>query len=82
MSTYAENRYNNNPIFDDYFAMDNISEHVDLTNDITPYSMLIDDFKERTIHSEGHCTMDDINEIRAYLHNKIVKGKNKEQQII
>ena len=41
--------------------------------------MLIDVFKEMT---KGHCTVDDIYEIRAYLNKKIVKAKKKEQQMI
>ena len=44
-------------------------------------SILIDVSKELTNHVEGHCIMDDINEIRAYLNNKIIKAK-KQQQII
>ena len=43
--------------------------------------MLIDIFKEMTNQLEGHCTVDDINEIRVYLNNKIVEAKKKEQQI-
>ena len=43
--------------------------------------MLIDVFKEITNHLEGHCTVDDINEIKAYLNNKIVKAKTKQQII-
>ena len=43
--------------------------------------MLIDVFKEMTNHLERRCTVDAINEIRAYLNNKIVEAK-KEQQII
>ena len=39
--------------------------------------MLIDVFKEMTNHLEGHCTVDDINEIREYLNNKIVKAKKR-----
>ena len=81
MSTYTENRNHNDTVFDDYFAMDDINENVGLTNEIKPYSMLIDLFKEMTNHLEDHCTMDDMNEIRTYLNNKIVK-KKKEQWII
>ena len=77
VSTYAENCYNNDTIFDDYFAMDDINENIGLTNEIKPYSMLIDVFKEMTNHLEGHCTVDDINEIRAYLNNKIVEAKKR-----
>ena len=57
--------------------MDAINENVGLTNEIKPYSMLIDVFKEMTNHLEGHCTVDDINEIREYLNNKIVKAKKR-----
>ena len=32
-------------------------------------------FKEMTNHLESHCTMDDINEIRKYLNNKIDEAK-------
>ena len=39
--------------------------------------MLIDVFKEMTNHLEGHCTVDDINEIREYLSNKIVEAKKR-----
>ena len=39
--------------------------------------MLIDVFKEMINHLEDHCTVDDINETRAYLNNKIVKAKNR-----
>ena len=80
VSKYAENCNNNDIFSDKYFAMDDINENVGSTNDIKPYSLLIDIFKEMTNHLEGYCTMNDINEIRAYLNNKIVKVK-KEQQI-
>ena len=39
--------------------------------------MLIYVFKEMTNHLEGHCTVDDMNEIRAYLNNKIVEAKKR-----
>ena len=77
MSTYAENCNNNNTIFYEYFAMDDINESVSLTNEIKPYSILIDVFKEMTNHWAGHCAVDDINEIRAYLNNKIVGASNR-----
>ena len=57
--------------------MDNIYENVGLTNEITPYSMLIDVLKEMGNHLEGHCTMDDINDVRAFLNHKIVEAKKK-----
>ena len=53
--------------------MDEIEENSGLTNKITPCSILID--IEMNNHLEGHCTMDDINEIRGYLNNKIVEAK-------
>ena len=81
VSTYTETYNNNDTIFDVYFAMEDINEYVGFTSKITSYSMLIDIFKEMTNHVEGHCTVDDINEIRAYLNNKIVEEK-KEVQII
>ena len=62
MSTYTENYSNNDTIFDDYFAMDDINENVGVTNKIKPYSMLIDIFKVMTNDLEGHCIMDNINE--------------------
>ena len=77
MSRYVENCDNNDTIFDDYIAIDDIHENIGLTNEINPYSMLFDIFKEKTNHLEGHCTVDDINEIRAYLNNKIAKAKKK-----
>ena len=77
MSTYAENCKNNDTIFYEYFAMDDINENVCVTNEIKPYSMLIDVFKEMTNRLEGHCTVNDINEIRAYLNNKIVEAKKR-----
>ena len=64
VSKYAENCNNNHTIFDEYFAIDAINEKVGLTNEIKPYSMLIDVFKEMTNHLQCHCTVDDINEIR------------------
>ena len=73
VSTYAENCYNNDTILDNYFAMDDINENVGLTNKIKPNSILIDIFKDMTNHLEYHCTVDDINEIRAYMNNKIVE---------
>ena len=57
--------------------MNDINENVDLTNEIKPYSMLIYIFKEMTNHLEGHCTVDDINEIRVNLNNKIVEAKKR-----
>ena len=57
--------------------MDDINENVGLTNEIKPYSMLIDVVKEMTNHSESHYTEDDINEIRVYLNIKIVEAKKR-----
>ena len=57
VSRYAENCNNNDTIFDNYFAMDDINESGGLTNNINPYSMLIDVFKEITNHLEGYCTV-------------------------
>ena len=74
---YAKNCYNNDIIFDDYFGMDDINKNIGLTNEIKPYLMLIDVFKEMTKYLEGHCTVDDINEIGAYLNNKIVEEGKK-----
>ena len=51
--------------------MDNINENVGLTNKTKSYSMFIEFSKEMTNHLESYCTMDGINEIRAYLNNKI-----------
>ena len=39
--------------------------------------MLIDVFKETTNHLEGLSTVDDINEIRECLNNKIAKAKKR-----
>ena len=39
--------------------------------------MLIDVFKDMIELLEGHCTVDDINEIRAYLNNKIIKAQKR-----
>ena len=75
--TNAENCYNNDTIFDDYFAMDDINENIRSTNEIKPYSMLIDVFKKMTNHVEVHCTMDNLNEIRADLNNTIVEAKKR-----
>ena len=44
--------------------------------------MLIDAFKEMTSHLEGHCTIEDINEIRSYFTNKITELKRKVQQLL
>ena len=30
-----------------------------------------------TNHLEGHCTVNDVNQIRAYLNNKIIEAKKK-----
>ena len=57
--------------------MDDINENVGFTNEVKPYSMLIDVFKEMTNHLEGHCTVIDINEIRACLNDNIVKTKKR-----
>ena len=57
--------------------MDDSNENVGLTNEIKPYSMLIDIFKEITNHLKGHCITDNIYEIRAYLNNKIVEAKQR-----
>ena len=78
VSTYADNCYKNDTIFDNYFAMDDINENVGLTYEIKPYSTLIDVLKEMTNHLEGHCTVNNINKIREYLNNKIVKAKKRE----
>ena len=77
MSTCIENCNKNDTIFDDYFAMDDINGNIGLTNEIKPYSMLIDVFQETRNHLEDHYTVDDINEIRVYLNNKIVKAKKR-----
>ena len=54
ISTYVENSNNNESIFNNYFASDEINENVGSTNKITPYSMLIDILKEMTNNLEGH----------------------------
>ena len=36
VSTHAENCYNNDTIFDEYFAMDGINKNVGLTKEIKP----------------------------------------------
>ena len=54
--------------------------YVGLINEIKPYTMLIDVFKDMTNHLEDHCTVDDINdinEISAYMNNKIVEAKKR-----
>ena len=71
-STYVENCNNNDNIFDDYFAMDDINKYVGSTNEIKLYLTLIDVFKQMTNYLENHCIAYNINEIRAYLNNKIV----------
>ena len=35
--------------------------------------MLIDAYREMTSHLEGHCTVEEINEIRLYLTNKVIE---------
>ena len=77
VSTFAENCNNNYTIFENYFAMDGINVNVNLTNEIKLYSMLIEIFNEMTNHLEGYCTVNDTNEIRAYVNNKIVKAKKR-----
>ena len=57
--------------------MDGVNENFGLSNEIKPYSMLIDVFKDMANHLECHCTVDDINEIRAYLNNKLSKQKKR-----
>ena len=58
-----QNCNNNDTIFDNYCAMDDINEYVGLTNEIEPYSMLVYVFQEITNHLEGHCTVDNINNL-------------------
>ena len=50
ISTYEENCNDNDNLFENYFAMADNVEIVGLTNEIKPYSMLIDVFKELTNH--------------------------------
>ena len=57
--------------------MDDIEENVGLTNEIKPFSMLIDVLKEITNYLEGRCTVNEINEIRAYLNHKIAEAKKR-----
>ena len=77
MSTYAENCNNKDTIFEEHLTIGDINENVSFTNEIKPYSLLIENFKEMTYHLEGHSTVDDINKIRAYLNNNIVKAKKR-----
>ena len=77
ISTYEENCNDNDNLFENYFAMVDNVEIVGLTNEIKPYSMLIDVFKELTNHLEGHSTHEHINELRSYLSNQIVEAKKR-----
>ena len=53
---------------------------IGITNNLSPYSMLIDAFKEMTIHLEGHCTTEEINEIILYLTNKVTNYEKKHEK--
>ena len=43
--------------------------------------MLIDAFKEMISHLEGHCTIEEINEIRLYSTNKVTQYKKSTRNI-
>ena len=51
-----------------------------LTNKLSPYSMLIDAFREMTSHLEGHCTIEEINKVRLYFTNKVTEYKKKHKK--
>ena len=55
---------------------------IGLTNKISPYSMLIDAFKEMTAHPEGHCIIEDINDIGSYVTKRMTESKRKTQNLL
>ena len=61
-------------VFDNLLEVDDKCS-IGSTNEPSPYSMLIDAFRDMTNHLEGHCTIEEINEIRLYLTNKVTKCK-------
>ena len=67
--------------FDNLLEVDNKCI-ISITNKLSPYSMLIDAFKEMTSHLEGHRTIEEINEIRLYFTNKATECKKKAREAL
>ena len=51
---------------------ENIEYDIGRTNNIEPYSLLIDIFKEKTNHIKDYCYFEDIMEVREIFNRKII----------
>ena len=72
---YDENDNVSQEYFFDYLLEVDNKSNIGLTNKLSPYLMLNDAFKEITSNLEGHCTIEEINDIRFYFTNKVIKYK-------
>ena len=52
--TYDQNLFTDNFLFNTFFKNENIEDKIGKTNEIDPYSLLIDTFKEMINHMEDH----------------------------
>ena len=65
--------------FENLFQDDD-KNNIGLTNKLSPYSMLIDAFKEMTSHLEGNLTNEVISEIRLFFTNIVTQSKKKTKE--
>ena len=80
--TYDQNLFTDNFLFNSFFENENIEDNIGKTNNIDPYSLLIDTFKEMTYHVEDHCCLEDIMEVREFFTKKIIESKNKTASVL
>ena len=68
--------FSQDDFFEDLFQ-DNDKSNIGLTNKLSPYSMLIDAFKEMTSHLEGNWTNELISKIRCFFTKIVTESKKK-----
>ena len=72
--TFDQSLFTDNFLFHMIFKNENIEDDIGKTNKIDPYSMLIDTFKEITIHMEDYCCLEDIMEASQFFTKKIIES--------
>ena len=74
IETFCEEEF-----FENLFQDDD-KNNIGLTNKLSPYSMLIDAFKEMTSHLEGNWTNEVISEIRLFFTKIVTESKKKTKE--
>ena len=80
--TYDQNLFTDNFLFNTVFENENTEDNIGKTNKIDPYSLLIDTSKEITNHTEDHCCLEDVMEVRKFFTKKFIESKNKAASVL